>query len=63
MYTYTLYMYIYIYTYIYIYIHTLFIMTLIINIAFHKHMQVTYILANTHANHLNMCKNACKSSK
>ena len=28
----------------------------IINIAFRKHMQSTYIFATTHANHLNKCK-------
>ena len=35
-------------------------MMTIINMVFHKHVQITQILANTHANQLNMCKNACK---
>ena len=41
-----------------IYIYILFIMMMIINMVFHKHVQITQILANTHANQLNMCKNA-----
>ena len=37
---------------IFIYVHVLFIMIIItIDIAFHKHMQITKLLAKTHANH------------
>ena len=39
-----------------IYTYILFIMMMIINMAFHKHVQITQILANTHANQLNVQK-------
>ena len=37
------------------------IIVIIIHTVCHKHMQSTYILAKTHANHLNKCKIRCSS--